>query len=276
MVDRWDGDTSKFWRERGLASPSSHQHNMEEDDHGHRYGNFPNYYAFNPPTNRIDVLERTGILDYVLRSLQGQNTSHASSSTGKTETDALKVDETASNCEDTSEKSRKKPRLQEGLWQWTVVPAQHVTIYYCDLGCNEGDLTLAMATLLSGNTHGVKCLGIDIDPMLIDRAKYKAKTSGSDSSGLSISASFKTANLCNDAEHNDACLVFETSGANEQINHNANSTSIPHQLFDFTTIFSTTMWIHVHGGDDGLKAFLERACGWTKKFLLVEPQPSAW
>eukprot|EP00571_Detonula_confervacea_P014587 CAMPEP_0172309012 /NCGR_PEP_ID=MMETSP1058-20130122/9434_1 /TAXON_ID=83371 /ORGANISM="Detonula confervacea, Strain CCMP 353" /LENGTH=117 /DNA_ID=CAMNT_0013021559 /DNA_START=46 /DNA_END=399 /DNA_ORIENTATION=- len=34
------------------------------------------------------------------------------------------------------------------------------------------------------------------------------------------------------------------------------------------------MWIHLHGGDDGLSEFIERACGWTKRFLLVEPQPS--
>eukprot|EP00814_Leptocylindrus_danicus_P012806 CAMPEP_0116041246 /NCGR_PEP_ID=MMETSP0321-20121206/24915_1 /TAXON_ID=163516 /ORGANISM="Leptocylindrus danicus var. danicus, Strain B650" /LENGTH=62 /DNA_ID=CAMNT_0003521365 /DNA_START=19 /DNA_END=204 /DNA_ORIENTATION=+ len=33
------------------------------------------------------------------------------------------------------------------------------------------------------------------------------------------------------------------------------------------------MWIHVHSGDDGLKAFLRRVCSWTN-VLLVEPQPS--
>ena len=48
------------------------------------------------------------------------------------------------------------------------------------------------------------------------------------------------------------------------------------RLFHLTTIFSTTMWIHVHGGDDGLRSFLVRACQWTANYLLVEPQPSGW
>ena len=48
------------------------------------------------------------------------------------------------------------------------------------------------------------------------------------------------------------------------------------QLFHLTTIFSTTMWIHVHSGDIGLKSFLERACLCTRRYLLIEPQPSGW
>ena len=51
--------------------------------------------------------------------------------------------------------------------------------------------------------------------------------------------------------------------------------SIGKQKFDLTSIFSTTMWIHIHSGDDGLVAFLERACSLTE-YLLVEPQPSKW
>jgi hypothetical protein len=34
------------------------------------------------------------------------------------------------------------------------------------------------------------------------------------------------------------------------------------------------MWIHIHGGDEGLRRVLKKLCAQTRHFLLVEPQPS--
>jgi hypothetical protein len=48
----------------------------------------------------------------------------------------------------------------------------------------------------------------------------------------------------------------------------------PQPIFHLTTIFSTTMWIHIHSGDDGLHTFLTRACNYTQKYIIIEPQPS--
>lgn len=41
--------------------------------------------------------------------------------------------------------------------------------------------------------------------------------------------------------------------------------------FDIISCFSTTMWIHLNYGDDGLEKFLRRISGITK-YLLLEPQ----
>jgi hypothetical protein len=86
-----------------------------------------------------------------------------------------------------------------------------------------------------------------------------------------VNATFRTADLCSESEHNAAVMAFLDPCTSETKD---GGTATTQQIFDLTTIFSTTMWIHVHGGDEGLKSFLERACGWTKNFLLVEPQPS--
>lgn len=274
---------------------------MEDDATGHRYGNFPNYYSFNPPNKRLNVLKRSGVLDYILRGLTEESTP-----SGHT------VDCSAA----AGKGSRKKPRLEEGTSKESPDNDKNSVgfLTYCDLGCNEGDLTLAMAAILScgkikvesadGNHQSldknlqqkVKCLGLDIDPTLIERAnsKYCNRYNTLDSTGdaeqskavvyKNIQTAFKTANLCNATEHNAAVSTFAASlkprmskDINiEQQEDKDGDSATPSQVFDVTTIFSTTMWIHVHGGDDGLKSFLQRACGSTRKFLVVEPQPSGW
>jgi hypothetical protein len=267
---------------------------MEIDDAtGHRYGNFPNYYSFHPPENRMNVVKRAGILDHILCGL--------STTSREAACDECVV---AADGADDGNGQRKKPRL-DGDSRYVQSNDVSGVITYCDLGCNEGDLTIAMAAELLSNysnadskQYTIKCLGLDIDPKLIERAnsKYSSPdTSGNalvepkESDGRSSQITnkvlpiFKTANLCNDKEHNVAVMSFakttNTNGQNtceQDQQQTRDEDAAPHQMFDLTSIFSTTMWIHVHAGDEGLKAFLERAFGWTKRFLLVEPQPSGW
>lgn len=303
---------------------------MDRDDHGHRYGNFPNYYSFHPPQNRLDVLIRTGILDYITSSLCRPILSSEQPSKSTRRDDAVVTSKPLApgGC-DRSQYSRKTPRLHKDS---SIDRSKHVSdeechhnsqvVYYCDLGCNEGDLTMAMAELLSNDIaeksqkrmqnsnilsqvckkYAIKCLGLDIDPMLIERANSKfsvsigssgdTKTDYKDQNALNawcnnLLSLFKVANLCFAAEHNYACLSFvDSNESNHKRNTKFSETGpnpcqeqediIPRPVFQLTTIFSTTMWIHMHAGDAGLEAFLERACGWTKNFLLVEPQPSGW
>ena len=290
---------------------------MDAEDQGHRYGNFPNYYAFHPPQNRLQVLEETNILSYIRDGL-------------------IK----SAYCDGTLEAIAKKPRIDGNL----LTQQASDCINYCDLGCNEGDLTLAMAASLSkkkaqctmkdkdistskfSNTSNpiqsendkpisvpIKSLGLDIDPVLIEKANAKLsggapppdaareneagfknleekskKVEDKASSICDIDATFKVCNLCSKSEHNNAYISFMNDnhilsrektiqskvGQGETMDESKNYE--PQQLFDLTTIFSTTMWIHVHSGDEGLREFIERACGWTKKFVLIEPQPSGW
>lgn len=120
---------------------------------------------------------------------------------------------------------------------------------YCDLGCNAGDLTLAIATALQqqlGCATSVHFRGIDMDKVLIQRANDKLTTNTTDK----VTGEFSVGNICTDME------TFPS--------------------VDMTSLLSTTMWIHVHAGDDGLRRVLEQTCQKTKQFLLIEPQPSKW
>ena len=178
---------------------------------------------------------------------------------------------------------RKKARLDNAAAAADVeVTSGSITenddiIYYCDLGCNEGDLTMAMASSISKAVHNneqvVRCLGLDIDAELIQRARNKfsrKEIDDNNSEKKEFMPVFKDCNLCSNDEHNNACSSFFADATQTQ------QETMPRQMFSFTTIFSTTMWIHIHSGDEGLTKFLERACGWTKKYLLIEPQHSGW
>lgn len=242
---------------------------MEAEDKGHRHGNFPNYYSFHPPQNRLNLLEQCGLMAYIRREL------------------VVVADDVSELGEDEAKKSTSSPRKKSRLDDNESCAAARETkndlmaekgdmIYYCDLGCNEGDLTMAMASLLRkavhNNEHTVRCLGLDIDASLVQRAseKFSRKDVDVKSEKQEFMPVFKDCNLCSNDEHNTACSSFfvNTTNAQQEV--------IPQKMFFLTTIFSTTMWIHIHAGDDGLTKFLERACGWTKKYLLIEPQHSGW
>jgi hypothetical protein len=301
--------------------------NMDPDDQGHRYGNFPNYYSFHPPKNRLDVLEEKGILNYIRSGLLNDVDVRTPLKLKGGEAAGESVGGEVSVADDDNciERMQKKPRLENDSSADTsgspskaigddTIYSHHTSptsIFYCDLGCNEGDLTVSMAlslmnsgkdtgdkvnstgsstkgctntsTSLSIGARRVRCLGLDLDPILIERANTKYSLSDSSSNGTKegeagdtipckrVAFTFRVANLCSKAEHNSACSEF----MNAQLIKAEAATEL-HQIFNLTSIFSTTMWIHVHSGDEGLRLFLERACSWTKRFLLVEPQPSGW
>ena len=216
---------------------------VSAEDKGHRLGNFHNYYTFHPPSSRIEALEKIGIFKHVLENW-------SNSRDNKNEIIPSKRQKT-----DTEMGSKDKHK---------------VTFKYCDLGCNEGDLSIGVAKrilLEHNNTKDqsnhvlmiMKCLGLDVDPTLIERANNKS------ANDESVESEFKECNLC-DAKDHDA--KYSPVFASEQVNETK-------EKFDFTTVFSTTMWIHVHAGDDGLREFLKRTCKRTN-MLLVEPQSSKW
>lgn len=215
-------------------------------DKGHRVGNFHEYYKFNPPMNRLDVLQKCGILEYI-------------------KTTVIKHDTITQIAR---ERDSKRIKLD--------INEQHVkldhTLAYCDLGCNEGDLSLALSKEMAEGLQtacSLHCLGLDIDKELIDRARSKKncqQDTGDESnhpdkisSDVRVEAEFQVCNLNDEADHLTKCREYLDLAGKER--------------FDLTSVFSTTMWIHIHSGDEGLVAFLKRVTSLTNH-LLIEPQPS--
>ena len=214
-------------------------------DRGHRLGNYHNYYFQHPPSNRIDVLEEAGLIDCIARRL-------------------------LQNCDQTSARKRQKIGNEEKLCQANGANSSTPMISwkYCDLGCNEGNLTINFADAVLKRCHKLsggdsesqymECLGLDIDPTLIERANTKYGSSSETNS--SLHSRFEVCNLCDESQHLSKYKVFLENYSEAQ-------------RFDLTTLFSTTMWIHIHAGDEGLRDFLRRTCERTE-LLVVEPQIS--
>jgi Bicoid-interacting protein 3 (Bin3) len=151
------------------------------------------------------------------------------------------------------------------------------------IGCNEGDLTLEIARLLSDrlihlhssnlerspcenmttpndseqSENTIHCTGLDLDADLIRRAQIKVQQ------GIgrlpNIQASFRVVDVLKE----DA---YPQNNMTEKAKFE--------YATELTTMFSTTMWIHIHGGDDGLRRVLQHICSITQYWILLEPQPS--
>ncbi|XP_037052283.1 probable RNA methyltransferase CG11342 [Bradysia coprophila] len=119
-----------------------------------------------------------------------------------------------------------------------------------DIGCNAGNLTQILYEYLVQHTgQNVHILGIDIDPLLIDR-----------------------------------CIQHNQHGANVKyecwnIMEHSREDSLTDYLkqfgrtrFDAVFSLSLTMWIHLNNGDSGLQSFLEKISN-LGNLLVVEPQP---
>ncbi|KAF2894404.1 hypothetical protein ILUMI_11770 [Ignelater luminosus] len=119
-----------------------------------------------------------------------------------------------------------------------------------DIGCNAGNLTLMLYEFL---TKIIKkpcyILGIDIDPILIERANEE----NSNDNIKFICLDFM------DSKNRDA-LISEYLAS-----HGVNK-------FSAIFCFSLTMWIHLNHGDSGLLSFLQQICT-LSEMVIIEPQP---
>lgn len=100
-------------------------------------------------------------------------------------------------------------------------------------------------------------LGVDIDEVLIKRAKTKP-TTVADGDALQFL-------------HVDVTSTEFNSQIGEFIEAAKREPTVPRK-FDLVTCFSVTMWIHLNHGDDGLWKFLETVSDMTEH-LVIEPQP---
>lgn len=142
------------------------------------------------------------------------------------------------------------------LWKAQKEPAVFTLL---DIGCNEGDLSYAiLQQARSELPSNVTCkmVGVDIDISLIQLAN--SKYAHSDSTIV-----FKAVDFMNSAQIDEFKQTM--------------STIYGITSFHFVSVFSTTMWIHLNGGDEGLEAFLFQAQRMLPTHiggvLLIEPQP---
>ena len=260
-------------------------------DHGHRYGNFHNYYHFHSATERLDCLS-----DELVRQLllSAQN------------------------------------RREDGTKRGAGERGRRFMI--CDVGCNDGELTTLMhlkfdaraaqlhaeaASSATSCTDPSKSappmamcsFGVDIDPVLIDRAtarltnpaliepsappdaakpraapKLEAEEGSATTSAASQTVastppsaastqtsaaaavhipgllSFVAADLTDRASAESAFSSFEQSCqraypiGGDGSSGDGGAGGPP--LFELITVFSVTMWVHLNHGDEGLKNFL--------------------
>ena len=113
------------------------------------------------------------------------------------------------------------------------------------------NLTTALYKKLGEGEEEVKILGVDIDSLLIDRAK--------ENNTVRDDISFLALDLMSDSEEVMDSLRTFLDGLNKT-------------RFDLICVFSVTMWIHLNHGDKGLRTFINLLCSQTR-FLLLEPQP---
>lgn len=122
-------------------------------------------------------------------------------------------------------------------------------LYALDLGCNTGEITQGLYTLLKDFhlSDNVKILGIDIDPQLIRRAE--------ESNTQTDAIQYLSGNLIEMLASAEKLQSAFTNGMN----------------FHLVTCLSLTMWLHLNNGDAGLQAFLEHTAA-ISEVLVVEPQ----
>lgn len=124
-----------------------------------------------------------------------------------------------------------------------------------DIGCNAGNFTQLLYGFLTKYTNKIVVIvGIDIDPILIQRAN--------DNNQHSNNVFYNCMNIM-DNSHKDEDNQNKFQNYYQKYNK---------MKFDAIFCLSLTMWIHLNNGDNGLKEFLKKVSNLCQ-LMIVEPQP---
>ncbi|XP_012141805.2 putative RNA methyltransferase CG11342 isoform X2 [Megachile rotundata] len=138
-------------------------------------------------------------------------------------------------------------QLPCGVWLSAHPDRKYVGL---DVGCNAGDLTFVLhdflENALSSDRPEISLLGVDLDPILIERARERNPRPD------------RIIFECLDFLDEDRTL-------HEYLRRFEKS------RFDVVFCFSVTMWIHLNHGDEGLINFLRKACS-IAEMIVIEPQ----
>ncbi|XP_012276256.1 probable RNA methyltransferase CG11342 isoform X2 [Orussus abietinus] len=139
-------------------------------------------------------------------------------------------------------------QLPGGVWRSSCSNRKYVGL---DVGCNAGDLTLLLYDFLREQGHSeVFLLGIDLDPILVERAKERS------------------------AERSEIafeCLDIFSKNKDQVLGEFLKR--LGRTSFDVAFCFSITMWIHLNHGDQGLREFFKEIC---KHCDMVVVEPQSW
>ncbi|XP_043489393.1 probable RNA methyltransferase CG11342 [Polistes fuscatus] len=144
-------------------------------------------------------------------------------------------------------------QLPRDVWQSVRSDRKYVGL---DIGCNAGELTYKLYDFFNVNLTNCEeerldifLLGIDLDPILIERSRK--------SNPRPDRITF---------EYGE----FLSSECDPTISRYLRKLGRTH--FDVVFCFSISMWIHLNHGDDGLVEFFRKACSICDT-IVVEPQP---
>jgi SAM-dependent methyltransferase len=123
---------------------------------------------------------------------------------------------------------------------------------FLDVGCNCGDLTHAIADQLHAALPHVALsgLGVDLDAALVQRCQTHSQACKS--------LSFL---------HLDAAQTDFSEAVHAQF-----LSRLGVAQFDATFLFSVTMWMHLHLGDDKFSETIRKLADLTRFLLVIEPQ----
>lgn len=102
---------------------------------------------------------------------------------------------------------------------------------------------------MSQDQPEISLIGVDLDPILIERARERNPRPDR--------VTFE-------------CLDFLSEDCGETLRRYL--AQVHKTRFDVVFCFSVTMWIHLNHGDDGLELFLQKACE-LAEMIVIEPQP---
>lgn len=110
--------------------------------------------------------------------------------------------------------------------------------------------------MMRSSGRSVRMMAVDLDGQLIERAREM--TSADQARVLT----FETLNVVTQPNERDHMWSRYLEQQKEPVR----------KRFDAAFCFSTTMWIHLNHGDDGLRALLACLASWSDS-VIVEPQP---
>jgi SAM-dependent methyltransferase len=205
------------------------------DQTAHLLGNYHKYYTFHSAECRVSLLEKKGVFS--------------------------------------------------SIWKLQNCPK---TFVYLDIGCNEGELSYNILKLIRSEIpDDVKCIlvGCDIDSELVSLARSKFCGPVSQTCAEKVDSDFSSSQF---EESPINSLLINTEIYFETVNFTDKQilSTFRQKLqsifqlssssfFHFISVFSTTMWIHINHGDEGLRDFFRDVRGFLlgNGTLLVEPQP---